>query len=434
MSTSVLSLAVERKVTTRLIIPFLLLIVLNSVDRVNVSFAALRMNADIGLTAATYGFGVSLFFVAYICFQVPSLWLLNRYGMRRWVFAVVLCWGAVATGMAMIQDTTAFYVLRLALGVAEAGFAPGVVLCCTRWMPRRFRAGAISLTMMAIPISVIIGGPLSGWLMEQSNPLGIAGWRWLFLIEGAPTVMMALASLWIFVDTPAQATWLSQEEKQWLSKELQREAQMAPSDGCVSKSQLLGSGRIWACALAWLSLLAGAYGLIYWLPLIIRELSSGSDLRVGVLSALPWIGVASGMLVNARHSDRTQERYWHVIVPSLVTAIALALAAMAGPGWMAMGWLMISGFGLGAAQGTFWAIPTTFLAGGAAVAGIALINMIGGFGGVVGPAMIGWVKQTTGSFALPVYAMAAMLIIGALLVFLIRPGVAKVADDASLPH
>ena len=421
MSTSSLSLSVEKKVTLRLIVPFVLLIILNSVDRVNVSFAALRMNADIGLTAATYGFGVSLFFVAYICFQVPSLWLLNRYGMRRWVFAVVLSWGLVATGMALIQDTMAFYVLRLALGIAESGFAPGVVLCCTRWMPRRFRAGAISMTMMAIPISIIIGGPLSGWLMEQSNPLGLAGWRWLFLIEGAPTVIMAVVSLWLFVDTPSQAKWLTVEEKGWLAAELERKSQAAVVEGCVSKSQLLGSGRIWACSLAWLGLLAGAYGLIYWLPLIIRELSSGSDLRVGILSALPWLGVAAGMLINARHSDRTQERYWHVVLPSLLAATALALAAVAGPGWMAMVLLMFSGFGLGAAQGTFWAVPTTFLTGSAAAVGIPLINMIGGFGGVVGPGMIGWVKQSTGSFALPVFAMAAMLVVGAFLIYLIRP-------------
>lgn len=414
--------AVGRKVTIRLIVPFLILIILNSIDRVNVSFAALRMNADIGLTAATYGFGVSLFFITYIAFQVPSLWLLNRYGMRRWIFAVVLTWGGIATGMAFIQGETGFYVLRLALGAAEAGFAPGVVLCCTRWLPRRFRAGSISLTMLAIPVSVIIGGPLSGWLLEQQNMFDMPGWRWLFLVEGAPTVVAAIAALWIFVDTPAQAKWLTSAEKQWLSAELEREAQMAASAGGVTKGMLLKSGRVWACALAWLSLLAGSYGLIYWLPLIIKELSrDSSDLTVGTLSALPWLGIAAGMLINARHSDRTQERHWHVILPTLLAATGLALAAMAGGGWIAMGLLIITGFALGAAQGTIWAIPTTFLTAGAAALGIPMINMIGGFGGVIGPGMIGWVRQATGSYALPVYAMAAMLVAGAFLVYLIRP-------------
>ncbi|TRZ66880.1 MAG: MFS transporter [Rhodocyclaceae bacterium] len=414
--------AVGRKVTIRLIVPFLILIILNSIDRVNVSFAALRMNSDIGLTPATYGFGVSLFFVAYIAFQVPSLWLLNRYGMRRWIFAVVLTWGCIATGMAFIQGEMGFYLLRFALGAAEAGFAPGVVLCCTRWMPRRFRAGSISLTMMAIPISIIIGGPLSGWLMEQQNTFDMPGWRWLFLVEGAPTVIAAIVALWLFVDTPAQAEWLTNEEKQWLTAELAREAQVPVSAGGVTKGMLIKSGRVWACALAWLSLLAGAYGLIYWLPLIIKELSRGSsDLTVGMLSALPWLGVAAGMIINAQHSDRTQERHWHVIVPSLICAGGLALAAVVGSGWGAMSLLVVSGFALGAAQGTFWAIPTTFLTAGAAALGIPMINMIGGFGGVIGPGMIGWVKQTTGSYALPVYAMAAMLVMGALLVYLIRP-------------
>jgi ACS family tartrate transporter-like MFS transporter len=185
---------------------------------------------------------------------------------------------------------------------------------------------------------------------------------------------------------------------------------------------LFKSGRVWACAFAWLSLLVGSYGMVYWLPLIIKELSQdSSDLTVGMLSALPWVGLAAGMAINARHSDQTQERHWHVIVPSLFCAVGLSAAAAVGSGWMAMALLIFSGFALGSAQGTFWAIPTTFLTAGAAALGIPIINMIGGFGGVIGPGMIGWVKQTTGSYALPVYAMAAMLVVGAFLVYLIRP-------------
>ncbi len=415
------SATVERKANLRLILPFLILIILNSLDRVNVSFAALKMNADIGLTPSTYGFGVALFFVAYTAFQVPSLWLLNRFGMRRWFFAVVLCVGLVATGMAFIQDTQAFYVLRFLLGVVEAGLAPGITLCCTRWMPRRLRAGSISVTMLAIPISIVIGGPISGWLLQQHNLLDLAGWRWLFLIEGAPTILVALALPWIFVDTPAQAKWLTAEEKRWLIGELEAEAQTAVKGGGVTTSMLLVSGRVWACSLAWLGLLAGAYGLMYWLPLLLKELSAGSDLQVGVLSALPWAGLGVGMFFNARHSDRTQERHWHVVIPSLVAAAGLSAAALVGSGWIAMALLIGAGVGLGAAQGTFWAVPTTFFTAASASVGIALINMFGGFGGVLGPGMIGWVKQNTGSYSLPVIAMAAMLVMSAVCVYLIRP-------------
>ncbi|MBB6093809.1 MFS family permease [Povalibacter uvarum] len=408
-----------RKIRVRLVVPLLVLLFLSTIDRANVSFAALQMNEALGLTPETYGFGVSLFFVGYILIQLPSLWLLQRIGMRRWLFTISLVWGLAATAMAFVHSKEMFYALRVVLGIAEGGYAPGLMFYLASWIPKRYRAGAISNVMLAVPISVVVGGPLSGWLMSIDNPLDMAGWRWMFLIEGMPTVVLGIAVLWLFTDRPRDAQWLTADERNWIETEISKE-QMPQQQQHACGWRLIGSGQLWAATACWFALMAGAQGLLYWLPQAIRHLSSGSsDLEVGVLSALPWVAIGAGMLVNAWHSDRKQERYLHVALAALASGVLLALTPLPD-GVAALSLLILAGFFLGGAQSTFWTIPPTFLNPMTLAAGMGIINMCGNIAGLVVPVAVGWVRARTGSFDLPVYAIAAVLVLGACAVLLLR--------------
>ena len=267
--------ATIRKTRLRLLTLLLALLFLSTIDRANISFAALQMNAELGLTPETYGFGVSIFFIGYILIQWPSLWLLQRIGMRRWVFAVAALWGLAATGLAFVHSATAFYALRLLLGIAEGGFAPGVMFFLSQWIPRRYRAGAISTFMLAVPISSMVGGPLAGWLMSVANPIAWPGWRWMLLIEGVPTLLVSLAALLLIPNRPRDATWLDDGERRWLEHEISRE-NVAPPERHASGATLRNS-RLWVASACWFGLMAGANGLLYWLPQILRHLSAQSS-------------------------------------------------------------------------------------------------------------------------------------------------------------
>ena len=414
---------IRNKLLLRLIAPLTFLTFLNSLDRVNVSFAALQMNPQLGLTPEKYGFGVGLFFVGYLAFQFPHTAWLRRVGARRWIFLTVLSWGVIASAMAFIQDELHFYVLRVLLGFAEAGFAPGIVFIMSQWVPRRFRASAIAGSMLAIPISIVFGGPLSGWLMTF-DVAGMPGWRFMFLVEGGITLLVALATPLYFTDNPGQVRWLAASEHAWLAEELERDRlaneREAAGASAVSFRDVLGSGRVWAAAGVWFSLMCGAYGIIYWLPQVIKQISGRSDFQVTLLSALPWAALGAGMLVNAWHSDKTQERYWHVGLPSLLAAAGLALGANLSSPPLALLFLCAGAFGLGSAQGAFWAIPTSFLSRAVAGSGITLINLLGSSGGLVAPPAIGWLRARAGSFGLSVYALAVVLVLGAALLIVIR--------------
>jgi MFS transporter, ACS family, tartrate transporter len=419
---------VARKITIRLVVPLLALLLLNSIDRVNMSFAALQMNADLGLTPKTYGLAVSWFFVGYILLQIPSIWLLQRIGMRRWVFTIALLWGLAATAMAFVQSKEQLYLLRIVIGIAEGGYAPGLVWYLSQWMPARYRASSIGIVMLAVPISVIAGAPLSGWLMSGANAFGWPGWRWMFLVEGLPTIILATAALKLFVDAPKDAPWLTAAEKRWLQVQLADEQKSHST--IASSGALLGIGRLWLAAVGWFALMTGAYGVIYWLPLVIKQLSaSSSDMEVILLSALPWIAVGVGMVANSRHSDRTQERRLHVSLATLATGVCLALAALSGASVWALVFLILAGLCMGGGHSTFWTVPPTFLSAAAAASGIAVINMCGNLAGLVGPVFIGWIRERTGSFTLPVFAMAAVLLIGGTSLLLIRPRVHSIAPN-----
>lgn len=416
--------AVIGKVRRRVILPFVLLLVLSSLDRANLSFAALQMNADLGLTPAAYGMAVSAFFVGYLLFQFPSMYLLHRYGARRWIAVSVLLWGAFALATALVRSAAVLHLLRCLLGLAEAGFAPGVVYLSSRWMPKRRRAAAIGLTMLAVPVSVVLGGPLSGWLMSVANPLGLAGWRWMFVAEGLATIAFAAVAWRVFVDDMGQAPWLAPAERDWLRGQIARDDAETAQDGLASGRAMLRSRRLWAAAGVWFTLIAGAYAILFWLPQVARQFAVRTPFEIGLINAVPWIGIGVGMFFNARHSDRTGERHRHVLLPLLLCGACLALATLAPNGAAALALLFVAGLGLGGAQSVFWTIPTGFLDRDAARHGITLINFCGNLGGLFGPFAIGLVRQSSGSFTLPIHAMALLLLAGALLMLgtRARPG------------
>jgi ACS family tartrate transporter-like MFS transporter len=413
--------ALTTKIRTRILLPIVVLIVLSSLDRVNISFAALQMNAELGLAPESYGFAVGLFFVGYLLFQFPSTWILTRVGARRWIAASVMLWGCVAAAMGFVQSASHLYALRFLLGCVESGFAPGVVYYCGGWLPARYRANTIAITMLAVPISVIVGGPLCGWLMHAHNPFGLPGWRWMLFIEGGATVLAGTIAYFLFVDTPSRAFWLSPTERDWIEDQLQREDSppMRNADRSAFATVAMDR-RTWLAAAVWCTTLIGANGLIFWLPQVIKEMSSLGDLAIGVLSALPWIGVGIGMVVNSWLSDRTQERYRHVGFALVLGTVAIVAASMIAHGVLALMMLVIGGVGLGAAQGVFWSIPTTFLPRAVAAAGITLINLIGNVGGLVGPYLIGLIRTHSGSFAGPVWFVAAVMASGAIFISLLQ--------------
>ena len=416
---SAIEISASSKFRWRVLLPLVVLIIMSSLDRVNISFAALQMNADIGLTPQMYGLAVGAFFVGYLLCQFPSTWLLTRFGARRWITGCVTLWGVVAAAMALVRSPEELYVLRFLLGCAESGFAPGVVYYCSGWMPMRYRANTIAITMLAIPISVVFGGPLCGWLMGVDNPLNVSGWRWMLLMEGVATVALGLASYFVFADKPRDARWLSTGEQAWIETELAREQAHAKAPERSPLSSALRDARAWLAAGVWCTTLIGANGMMFWLPQAIKEVSDLGELAVGMMAALPWLGVGLGMVSNSWHSDRTQERYWHVGLALVLATFGLVAASIAS-GPQALLLLFLGGLGLGAAQGVFWSIPTSFLHRSVAAAGITLINLVGNLGSLLGPYIIGVIRGHSDSFAAPIWFVAAVLAGGAVLLVALR--------------
>jgi len=408
--------SVVAKFRWRVLVPIVILIVLSSLDRVNISFAALQMNADLGITQTMYGYAVSAFFVAYLLFQFPSTTLLRRIGARRWIAACVILWGIAATATAFVRTPFELYALRFLLGVAEAGFAPGVVYYCSGWMPQRHRANTIAITMLAIPISVVFGGPLCGWLMSVVNPLDVPGWRWMLFMEGIATITCGCVAYFLFVDGPAQARWLTHDERDWIETQMKAEQRATPAPESSPLVSVLRDARCWLAAGIWCTTLIGSNGFMFWLPQVVKDVSSDlGNVTIGVIAAVPWLGLGLGMWFNSRHSDATGERYKHVGIPLGVGALALLAAASVPPGVLSLALLFISGFGLGGAQGVFWSIPTTFLHRSAAAAGITLINLVGNIGSLIGPVAIGWIRQHSEIFAAPIWMVAGVMALGTIL-------------------
>jgi len=410
---------VSRKIILRLIIPIMVLTVLNSLDRVNISFAALQMNDDLGLNPELYGYAVSTFFISYLLFQFPSAKALRMLGARWWIFSVVLIWGISATCMALVQNIWHLFFLRFCLGIAEAGFAPGVVFLCSCWVPKKYRARAIATTMLAIPISVIIGGPLSGWLLSLDPPFGLPGWRWMFFIEGLPAIVLAFVALKVFAHPPQTAPWLDSTEKQWLENELAGEQTVKQETGATSFRDVLIDARILCSAGVWFALIFGSYGIMFWLPLVMQEMTGLGEFQIGLLSALPWLGIGTGMILVSRHSDKTQERFWHVGLAAVGGGLCLLGSAYSPSNGLSLVLLFLAGVGLGGAQGTFWTIPTAIMAQAVAANGVVLINLIGNISSLINSSVIGYVRETTGSYQLTIVLLAVIIASAAVLVAII---------------
>ena len=403
---------VERKLTLGLIVPIALITFVNSIDRVNVSYAGSAMSHDLGLSPGQFGQGVSMFFVAYLLFQYPHVRLLRSWGIKLWILLSMVLWGCSGLWMARIQSAEEFYAARFLLGMAEAGFAPGMTWLISQWTPPSIRARALAGALVAVPLSMVLGGPLCGWLLGVANPLGMEPWRFMFLMLAVPNFVLAVAAALYLVDRPEKARWLSQEERRWLDAEFQ--AQERPLGAAPSLGQIARDPWLWRCSVTWLLIMTGAYALVFWVLQLVRQLHQGdSELVIETLSALPLLGLAIGLMMNGRRSDKTGERFLHTGVPAAVAGGVMLIAALLAPGWPVLALLVVAGVGIGAAQGVFWAVPGKVRLGGdkVPVGAIALISMFGTAGGIIGPWLTGALVAASGSFSVAIGVLASLLIL-----------------------
>jgi len=403
------------------LIPFLfVLYVVAYLDRINVGFAALQMNAALGLSATTYSFGASVFFLSYTAFEVPSNVILARVGARLWIARIMVTWGVVSAGMMLVRSASSFYVLRFLLGVAEAGFFPGIIFCLSRWFPSDERARAIAAFMTAVVVAGMVGGPVSGALLTMDGTAGLAGWQWLFLLEGLPAIALGFVVYRALPDTPADARWLTAGERDALERRLEQEA--AARGEVATVGHAFTSGRVWLLAAAYFTIPVALYAMGFWLPQMVKATTTGSDFEVGVLSAIPYAVAAVGMVIVGRHSDRAGERRWHVALSGLVGGAAFAASAFVHGTSMTLATLSLAMLGLASMLGPFWALSSGFLRGSGAAAGIALINSVGNIGGFVGPNIVGYVGQRTSSITAGLTVVGAILVVGGLLTLTVDDG------------
>jgi len=432
MATAIIDASLEHetlRTVSRRLIPFLfILYVVSFLDRVNVGFAALEMNRDLNLSPAVYGFGAGIFFIGYSLFEIPSNLILARVGARRWIARIMITWGLIAAGMMFVRGPVSFYALRLLLGIAEAGFFPGIIFYLSEWFPADARATAVARFTTAIPISGVIGGPLSGAALGLSGWLGLQGWQWLFLLEGLPAVVLGGVVLWYLPDRPEDATWLTPEQRRWLLKRLATERTRVEHHG-FGVVRALSSGVVWQLGLLiFCSISFGQYALGLWLPQIVRGLSGLSDLQIGFVSAIPNLVAAVVMVIVAAHSDRTGERPLHIAAASVAAAIGFFGCALVQSPVLAVVFLSIAAAGLLSSHGPFWPLPSRFLTGAAAAGGIALVNSIANLSGFVGPYAIGLLNGASGNFHTGLLLLACVPLVGMALALRLRH--ASVLRDA----
>ena len=413
------------RVAFRRLVPFLLIcFIVAWIDRVNVGFAALHMNRDLGFSATVYGFGAGVFFLGYALCEIPSNLILCRVGARRWFARIMITWGALASSMALVHGQALFYGLRFLLGAAEAGFLPGVLFYLGAWFPAAYRARAIAAFMAAIPLSSIVGGPLAGLLLALDHRFGLAGWQWLFFLEGLPAVALGLVAVWYLPDSPAQASWLSPEQQSLLIDSVGRDD--SANHSCeLSLKGAVTHPTVWRLGLIYFLGSTGSYGLTLWLPEILKGLSGSPDFVVGLLSSIPYLAAAVGTLLIGAHSDRTGERRLHAAVPCLAAAGGFLAAAVLTSTPLALGSVALAATGIYGRNGPFWAMPRHFLSGKAAAGGLALINTVGALGGFLGPYAIGLIKDTTGLFRGGLLLLAVALTAAGLLTLTLRPSSLK---------
>ncbi len=385
------------------LIPFMMLLYfINITDRVNVGFAALTMNKDLGFSPRVYGFGAGAFFLGYALFQVPANAILERIGARRWIFCILLAWGALSAANATISGPSGFYAVRILLGIVEAGFFPGMILYLTYWFTKTYRARLVAMFMAAVPLANIIGAPLSSLILGLNGSLGLAGWQWLFLLEGTPAILLAFAVLKFLPDGPRDAPWLNDDERKIIT------ARLAGDDTAEHRDlwAALGDLRVYALGIVYFGYSMSFYGVTLWLPQIVQGMGV-SNLATGFVIAPAYLAAMIAMIFWGRSSDKRSERVWHVALPALLMVASFLTASLVHSNlviYLALSLVLVGSMAL---QGPFWVLPSTFLGGAAAAGGIALINTMGtAAGGFAGPYILGFLRQATGGYALGMAALA----------------------------
>ena len=412
------------KCAWRLIPLMILLYLVNYIDRVNVGFAALTMNKDLGLSPAAYGFGASIFFVGYLIFQVPANLILEKIGARRWMFLILAVWGLLSASSAFMQGEYSYYALRFLLGVSEAGFFPGMLLYMTYWFPQSWRSRFVGVFMAAIPLANIIGGPLSTTILGMDGIAGLHGWQWMFILEGLPASLLAFAALKFLSDRPANASWLSDEEKRIVTQRLKKDEGTDHRDFWPA----LTDPRVIALGLVLLGNQIGLYGVQLWLPQIVKDMGF-STFATGFVVALCFIAAMIVMIYWARRSDAKGERIWHVAIPLLLGAFGLMVAAVAQSNFLVLFSLAVALVGTLAYNGPFFSLPSTFLAGTAAAGGVGFVNTIGSLGRFIGPYGVGVLKQSSGNYSSAMAAMGIAMLMSAIIVLAMgrKMGARKIA-------
>lgn len=406
--------ATYRKVAWRLMPLLLICYIVAYLDRVNVGFAKLQMMNALGFSDVVYGLGAGIFFVGYFLFEVPSNVVLHKVGARLWIGRIMITWGILSAAMLFVTNDIAFYVMRFLLGIAEAGFFPGIILYLTYWYPSHRRGRITAIFMTGIALSGVIGGPLSGYIMKTfDGSHGLAGWQWMFLLEGIPAVLLGVIVIVMLDDRIAQAKWLTEDERAMLAKNIAAEEEEKHD---VPIFKVLTSARVWLMALIYFSYVMGLYGVSFWLPTIIKGMGIADPLQIGLMSAIPYGVAVVAMLLIAKSADSMRERRWHVALPGIFGAIGLLLSVLwADNTVLAMAALTLATAGIITTLPLFWSLPTAFLTGTGAAAGIAMINSIGNLAGFTSPYLVGWLKQLTGSTDAGMYMLAGSLILAAIL-------------------
>lgn len=422
---------VLRKVAWRLLPYLFLLYVVAYVDRINVSVAQLQMRQDLKLNTDEFGLAVGMFFIGYFIFEVPSNLVLSRVGARVWIARIMIFWGLITTCTMFVRGFKSLCALRILLGAAEAGFFPGILYYFTLWFRQKDRARAISLFMTAGTLAGVIGNPVSGALLQLDGVLSLKGWQWLFVVEGIPAILLGFTVLWLLADSPWSARWLTEEERAWLGDQLAREHAEKSARGGMSLRKGLLDPKVWHLIAVYFLLVTGAYGFELWLPGIVKSMSGGSNFRVALLSAIPYVVATGAMIVVGLHSDRTGERRWHTAGSMFLAAVGFMLGAWLKNPVLALTALSVAWVGLKSAQAPFWSIPASFLTGAGAAAGMALINSVANLGGQLGPWLAGRLQRQTGSFSAWLGCSSVLLVLSGSLVLGLRlPGEQRPPPEA----
>ncbi len=432
-----LEAATYRKVTWRLMPYLFLCYILAYVDRVNVGFAKLQMQQDLGMSDSVYGVAAGIFFVGYFFFEVPSNIMLQKLGARFWIGPIMMAWGIVSTCTMFVRSATGFYLLRFVLGLVESGFFPGVILFLTFWYTGRHRAKMVATFMSAIPLAGVIAGPISGWILGRMSGAGhLRAWQWLFLLEGVPSFVAGVITLYFLTDSPARARWLTAAEKELILGRLREEEEAKKRAGGASHrfADAFRNPAVWLLAVVYFGITGGNYGIGFWLPQVIKDGITADPLLIGWITVVPWGAAAAAMIMVGHHSDATGERRWHFALTTIAAAAGFAASAFPGfPPPFRLLALTVAIMGIMSAFAVFWALPTAILSGTAAAAGIAWVNSVGNLAGYAGPSVVGLIRDRTHSMTLALLVLSGAALVAALVALYVTRRAARPAGGGNRP-